>query len=273
MDLPSELGGVSAVGLLSMNIRRLTLSCFALFLGLSQHLLATDAIQNAPTKPGYTVTVDVLIGENGSAEEVKLAGSDDPTGDHILDRLALDLAANVKQEPKLQDGKPVKFTARVPFNFPVDGDEGAAANNAPKPAIHAAQQPIFPENLAAKGENGGVILELQIGSFGNVQSVKVLNFSHQEYADAAVSAVKNWIFAPAQKDGVTVDCRWRIAVAFNANGKEVDWVWRAAPRPNLGGYTVVRPKLPPAPAATTPASPKLPEETSPIFKQPAAPTK
>ncbi len=273
MDLPSAPGGVFAVGLLSMNIRRLTLSCFALFLGLSQHLIATEAAPAAAVKPGYNVTVDVLIDENGRAEEVKLAGSDDPTGDHILEQLALNLAANVKQQPKLKEGKPVKFTARVPFNFPVEGDEGPAANNAPKPAIHSAAQPIFPESLAAKNENGGAILELVIGSFGNVESVKLLRSSHKEYAEAAVAAVKTWIFAPAQKDGVPVECRWRIAVAFSADGKDVEWTWRTAPRPSLGAYTVVRPKLPPAEAVTAPSGPKLPAETSPVFNLPTAPAK
>ena len=128
---------------------------------------------------------------------------------------------------------------------------------APKPALNGQedghQRPIFPENLLAKGENGGAILELIIGSFGNVESVKVLRSSHQEYADSAATAVKTWIFVPAQKDGVNVESRWRIAIGFSADGKNIDWKWRVAPRPSLGGYVVVHPPLPAAGAAAAPA--------------------
>ena len=255
MDLPSVLGGVSAVGLLSMNIRHLALSCLALFLGCCQQLVAADAA--AATKPGYNILIEVSFDEAGATEDAKIIESDDFSGDMILNQIALSLCKELKQAPKLKEGKPVKFKARVPFNFPVEDDEGAAANNGPKPALNSEEtshlRPAFPQNLAAKGENGGAILELIIGSFGNVQSAKVLRASHQEYADSAVAAVKTWIFMPAQKDGVNVESRWRIAIGFVANGKELDWKWRIAPRPSLGGYMVVHAK----PAADAPAAPAV----------------
>lgn len=240
-----------------MNTRRLALSCLALFIGCCLHMAAAEAV-----KPGYNVLVEVSFNEAGVGEEAKIIESDDFSGDMILNQIALQLSANLKQEPRMKDGKPVRFKARVPFNFPVEGDEGPQANNAPKPALNSQEnshlRPVFPENLLAKGENGGAILELQIGSFGNVQSVKVLRASHQEYADSAVAAVKTWIFMPAQKDGVNVESRWRIAIGFSADGKDLDWKWRIAPRPSLGGYVVVHPKLPAPGAATAPTTPAAP---------------
>ena len=245
-----------------MNTPRFTLSCLALFLGCGLPHAAADTTISATTatavKSGYNVVVEINFSETGAAEGTKVVQSDDFTGDHLLESMALSLAANIKQAPKLKDGKPVKFTARAPFNFPVEDDEGPAANEAPKPALNDGKRPLFPENLAAKEENGGAILELLIGSFGNVQSVKVLRSSHQEYADAAVEALKTWIFVPAQKAGVNVESRWRIAIGFSADGKDVDWKWRVAPRPSIGGYTVVRPKVPAADAATAPSSPAAP---------------
>ena len=229
-----------------MNTRRLVLSLIALFIGFTRHLAAADVQK----QPGYNVLVEVSYNEAGEREGATVVESDDFTGDQLLNQIALELSKNLpKQTQKLKDGKPVKFKVRAPFNFPVEGDEGPAANEAPKPALHTGDRPKFPEALAAKGENGGAILELSIGDYGNVQNIKVLRASHQEYAAAAVEALKSWIFMPAQKDGVNIESRWRIAIGFSVDGKNVDLQWRVAPRPSIGGYIVVRPKAGEAPAS------------------------
>lgn len=230
-----------------MKSRLLALSCFALLVGFSR-LLAANA-PAAPAKPGHRVVLDLSIDEKGVSESAKVVESDDPTGDRILEQIALINAKNLTQPPKIQGGVAVKYTVRVPFDFPVEGDEGAAANLAPRPAVRTAVQPLFPDELAAKGINGGVILELNIGSYGNVENAKVIRATHKEYADSAVKAVKTWIFSPAFKDGRPVESRWRIAFSFSANATDIDWQWRVAPRPSLGSYTVVRAKVPPADAA------------------------
>lgn len=235
-----------------MNTRRLVLSLLGLFIGFTQQLVAADATKVA-AKPGYHVLVEVTFSETGEPEEAAVIESDDFTGDQILNQIAISLCRSLpKREPVIKEGKPVKVKVRAPFEFPVEGDEGPAANDAPKPSVRTGDRPKFPEALAAKGENGGAILELSIGSFGNVQNVKVLRASHQEYADAAVEALKSWIFVPAQKDGVNIESRWRIAIGFSVDGKDVDWKWRVAPRPSIGGYTVVRPKAPAATEAPAP---------------------
>lgn len=222
-----------------MNLRSLALPLLALVLGLNS-LHAADAAKGA-TKPGYNVILDVNFDEKAEVKSFKVVESDDPTGDEVLTQIALHLATEIKQKPQIKDGKAVPFTTRVPFNFPVAGDEGPAANDAPRPSVRQAQQPIYPESLAAQEASGGAILELQIGAYGNVQNVKVMRASHQEFADSAAAAVKTWIFAPAMQNGVPVESRWRIAIAFSYHGKNVEWKWRVAPRPSLGNYTVVRP--------------------------------
>lgn len=181
---------------------------------------------------GYKVVVEIGFDEQGKAEAAKVVDSDDPTGVQLLNQIALRLAEEVTQPPrKDKDGKPVKFKARAPFNFPIEGDEGPEANNAPKPAVRSVVQPVYPEALAAAGTVGGAILELNIGADGAVKKAAVLRSSHPEFATAAVAAVQQWQFAPAQKDGAAVESRWRIAVNFSVDGKEADWLWRVAPRP------------------------------------------
>lgn len=225
-----------------------------LFLLVAVALSLSTARAQTPAVPGYKVVVEITFDEQGLAEEGKIVQSDDPSGARVLDQIALRLAEEVKQAPRTdKDGKPVKFKARAPFNFPVEGDEGAAANEAPKPALKAAPLPAYPENLAASGTVGGAIVELVIGADGAVKQASVLRSSHPEFANAAYAAVQQWQFAPAQKDGAAVESRWRVAINFSVDEKEADWMWRIAPRPSLGAFTAVRAKLPPAAPATAPA--------------------
>lgn len=216
-----------------------------------------------PAAPGFKVMVEITFDEKGNAEDGKIVGSDDPTGAHVLDQIAMALAAEVKQPPRLdKEGKPMKFKARAPFNFPVEDDEGAAANNGPKPALKQAPQPVYPEELAQAGTVGGAIIELIIAADGRVSKATVLRSSHPEFANAAHAAVVQWQFAPAMKDGVAIESRWRIAVNFSVDGKEPDWKWRVAPRPSLGSFTAVRAKVPETPATDpAPSAPVAPVET------------
>jgi TonB family protein len=216
--------------------------------------LTTGRAQTPPV-PGYKVVVEISFDEKGAAEDAKIVETDDPSGAQVLNQIALNLAAQIKQPPREENGKPVKFKARAPFNFPLPDDEGPEANKAPKPALHSIVQPVYPENLAASNTPGGAILELIIGADGTVHNVKLLRASHPEFGASAVAAVQKWIFTPAQKDGVAVESRWRIAVNFAQEGHEPDWRWRIAPRPSLGAHTVVRAKLPAPPAAAAPVVP------------------
>lgn len=231
------------------------LSCLLLSFLLVLAPLAARA--QAQASPAYRVVVEITFDEKGVAEDGQVVQSDDPTGARALDAIALSLASQVKQAPRLDaEGKPVKFKARAPFNFPVEDDEGPAAQEAPKPSQRSAVQPAYPEALAAAGIVGGAILEIVIGADGAVTKTTVLRSSHPEFANAAYQAVQQWQFTPAKKDGVAVPSRWRIAVNFSINGKEADWKWRVAPRPSLGTFTVGRPgTAATAPAAAPAASP------------------
>lgn len=234
--------------------------CRFLFVSLFALSLVAARAQT-PVVPGLKVMVEITFDEKGNAEDGKVVESEDPSGARVLDQIAMGLAAQVKQPPRTdKDGKPMKFKARAPFNFPVEDDEGPAANNAPKPALKHAPQPVYPEDLAKAGTVGGAIIELIIGADGSVRNATVLRSSHPEFANSAHAAVRQWQFAPAMKDGVAVESRWRVAVNFSVDNKEADWKWRIAPRPSLGSFTAVRAKIEPAAPAAAPA----PAVTAPV---------
>lgn len=223
----------------------------ARFLLLPLLLLAAATSQaqaQAPaTKPGYNVVLEITFDEQGVPEEAKVFQSDDPTGDLALEQLAMNLAQQDKQTPRLKDGKPVKFKARRPFNFPVEGDQGAEANSN-RPVLRAGHQvlPVYPETLAAKGEIGGAIIELAIRADGKVDAVRPLQSSHPEFAESAMRALHQWVFNPDEGPGAPAVSYWRAAIGYTTNGRPLEMKWRLAPRPSIGGFIVGR--LPPATA-------------------------
>jgi len=228
--------------------------CLPLFLGaLALLSLSVARAQDYTPKPGYTVLLELQVKADGTVEEVKILDSDDETGDAVLQRAAAGAAFRIKLPVREKDGKPVAYKAQAPIYFPVDGDEGLEANNAPKPKIRTAPQIVYPAGMAEKGIVGGAILELIIGANGNISSTKLMRASHPEFATAAVEGVKHWSFVPALKNNEPVESRWRVAITFATDMQDADWMWRVAPRPSLGSYTVVRrvAPIPAAPAAPT----------------------
>ena len=244
----------------SMNTRRLLPSFATLALGFYLSLSAEDKTPPAaPPSAGYKVELEMKVTEAGTVDDAKVIASDDTSVDHVLERMAMETARTAKLAPRIKDGKAVAYTARAPFMFAVEGDEGAASNKAPKPSIHSAVQPVYPADLAAKGEVGGVIFELVIGVDGKISTMKLLRSSNPKFEQAATTALKQWVFTPAKKDGVPVESRWRMAVSFETDVLQADWVWRFPPRPSLGNYTVLHRTRPDTPA-TSPAVPgKAPE--------------
>jgi TonB family protein len=215
---------------------------------------ALGLAQSETPRPGYTVVTEITFDEQGVPENATIVQSDDPTGDHTLEILAVKFSEQDKQPPRMKDGKPVKFKARRPFNFPVEGDRGEAAN-ANRPVLRTGNQvvPIYPESLMAKGEIGGAIIELTIQADGRVQAARALRSSHPEFAEAALTALRQWTFLPSTGPGAPATSIWHAAIGFTANGRDLDLKWRLAPRPSIGGFIVGRAPPPEATAPTAPA--------------------
>ena len=232
-----------------MNTTHRLLFSFALIaLGSAPALSAADA----PAKPknGYTVLMEVQMDENGTAEGAKVISSDDTSLDRLLERNAFRSAHDLKLPPHLKDGKAVKFAARVPYFFAVEGDEGPEDPTVIKPKILNANRPVYTAEAAAKGEVGAVILEIMVGADGKGSDLKVLRGSGPVFEKAAMDAVSQWTFVPAVKEGSPIASRWRMSICFETDVLAADWSWRLAPRPSLGNFTVVHQTKPVTPSTT-----------------------
>lgn len=217
--------------------RMLSVFSTALLVGVP---LVSAADSTAPKKNGYTVTFEIKVNAEGEEETLKIVDSDDTTSDNFIDRMATALALNTDLPQREKDGKPIAYTARVPFFIPIEGDEGAEANNAPRPiGTGELTVPLYPEEMWAASEVGGVIFELQIDATGKLTKLTTLRASHPEFEAAARETLEKWQFRPAEKDGQPVACRWNMGVVFEMDGKFVDLKYRVPPRPSLGVLKII----------------------------------
>ena len=73
----------------------------------------------------------------------------------------------------------------------------------------------YTEDARTRGMTGGVVLEIVIKSDGSVGDVKVLRGLGYGLDERAVSAVRNWRFAPARRLGSPVDVIVEVEVEFS----------------------------------------------------------
>lgn len=246
------------------HLLRLTL-CAALTLGAACYSTqAAEEASPAAAKNGYTVTVAIKVDETGKIDSVKLVDSEDRSPGDILNKMAMAMALKTNMPARQKEGKPIKYTAHVPFHFPIESDEGAASDLLPKPKVvyQGAVMPAYPAQLREQGVVGGAVLELIVDVQGNLKQLTTLRASHPEFEAAAREAVAKWKFTAAQKDGQPVESRARLAIVYETEEAMADLRWRVAPRPSLGSFVVIRPStpIPDEPAAETPAATPAPAD-------------
>ncbi|MHB8477928.1 MAG: energy transducer TonB [Steroidobacteraceae bacterium] len=110
-----------------------------------------------------------------------------------------------QQIPDIRIDVPAEPTPSVMPNTPVagtpgplDGPIGQVGGPLTLSVIHYVA-PIYPSKAAFAGEHGHIALALQVNAEGNVDEAKILRSTGSSRLDkAAVSAVRQWKFAPDQ---------------------------------------------------------------------------
>jgi protein TonB len=86
--------------------------------------------------------------------------------------------------------------------------------------------PVYPQLAIDSRVSGVVILECEIGARGRVENVKVLR-GNLLLNDAAVEAVKQWVYTPTLLNGVPVPVLMTVTVTFSladpARGQAAPW--------------------------------------------------
>lgn len=77
-------------------------------------------------------------------------------------------------------------------------------------------QPTYPPSLSSLGVSGRVELEIVVDESGRVESVTVVGSTNTLFAEAAVAAVRGWLYQPpVTKAGARVAVTKRVVVNFN----------------------------------------------------------
>ena len=76
--------------------------------------------------------------------------------------------------------------------------------------------PVYPEEAQRAGVQGYVLMEALIGTDGSVRDAKVLG-GEPLLADAALTAVRQWIYTPTLLNGVPVEVLMNVTMHFKLN--------------------------------------------------------
>jgi TonB family protein len=190
------------------------------------------------------VIVKMIVDEQGNVVDV-IAENGDP----IFQKPALDAARKWKYQPYLKDGKPVRFSVRVPFNFAftdrvddknlrkeiAEEASAAASGNSEVPQQPGAKiatparirvsqgvseglllhkvTPVYPQQAKYKGVSGTVLLQAVITKEGFIGNLKVIS-GPKELQQSAVDAVSQWIYKPYRLMGNPVEVETTIQVNY-----------------------------------------------------------
>lgn len=84
-----------------------------------------------------------------------------------------------------------------------------------QPRYSENPKPLYPQEARKKGDEGEVLLRVEVLSNGRVGEIEVRRSSGHEVLDrSAITAVKQWRFVPAKKDENPIPVWVNIPIAF-----------------------------------------------------------
>jgi len=130
----------------------------------------------------------------------------------VLDQAAIDAIKQWVYEPMIIDEEPrgVIFTVTCTFKL---REPVRAVGDIKPPKLIKKVEPFYPESARKAQIKGVVILETTTDKYGKVKKVKVLR-SIPELDQAAIDAVKQWVYEPKIIDGKPTGVIFTVTVAF-----------------------------------------------------------
>jgi TonB family protein len=162
-----------------------------------------------------TVDLSAIIGKDGHVQDLKVV-----RGHPLLVQAALDAVNQWVYKPTLMNGEPVEIATDIQVNFALPPDDIGATprrirvgGNVEAANVITQVAPHYPAEAKQAGLQGTVKLQALIGKDGTVQDLQVLS-GEPVLADAAVDAVRQWVYKPTLLAGEPVEVQTTIDVNF-----------------------------------------------------------
>ena len=180
------------------------------------------------------VWVKIAVSESGDVEGVEVV-----SGDPTLAEAAVHAARKWKFKPFIKNGKPIKASAKVPFDFAFEGNihvekeppaeantvtgTASVAGEAPKRVRVSSGvisgllvykvQPVYPPDARQARIQGVVLLKATISKEGRIADLQLIS-GPKELAGAAMGAVQQWRYRPYLLMSNPVEVETQIQVNF-----------------------------------------------------------
>lgn len=173
------------------------------------------------------VILEVVTDINGRVQNVKVLRSIP-----LLDQAAIDAVRQWVYEPRVIDGKPRAMIFTTTVTFTLDGGKPKTRvevshgeeplriiSGVKGPKVLTRVEPVYPLKARQAHVEGVVILEATTDIDGRVQTINVLR-SIPLLDQAAIDAVKQWVYEPAMINGKPTPISFTVNVQFKLEGGE-----------------------------------------------------
>jgi len=158
----------------------------------------------------------------GRVANVQVISSRNP----LLTEAAVAAVRQWVYEPYIVNGKAkaVAFTATVTFTLN-DEPEAKNDNNAlvrlhdgqRPPRLIKKVRPVYPEEALKNKIEGVVVFEAQIDENGKVRAIRIIKSPSPLLNDAALTAVKQWVYEPYVENGKAKSVVFTVTITFTLN--------------------------------------------------------
>ena len=176
------------------------------------------------------VELVATIGVDGKVKGLKVV-----SGPPLLQNAAKDAVMQWVYKPTMLNGVPVENETHISISFgpipnaapktpgtanpaqPAEPERKASAGQISPAVLVYRRDPEYPKIMRQRGAEGTVKLVATIGTDGHARDITVIEATDPALSDAAVEAVRHWVYKPAMVDGVPVEHKTQIVIHFKAS--------------------------------------------------------
>ena len=161
------------------------------------------------------VHLKAKLGQDGRVSDVQVV-----SGHPLLVSAAVEAVKKWIYEPGMVNGEPVETVIDIDVDFKVapqpPGDSPTKANvggNLPEAKVISRVPPVYPRLARLARVTGTVRVETTVGVDGRVRSAAAIS-GPPLLRQAAVEAIRQWVYAPGRLNGVPVEVTTQVDVGF-----------------------------------------------------------